>query len=352
MKTKSANLLAKGYELIDGITVPVGTSNVDLGVEGKEPQNAEKLTIAVGNEKINMYVFRPANYKAGEKTPLVYFIHGGGYHFGNVSMDEPKIQGIADGSAATVIAPDYTLSLDPSYKYPMEYAYEHADELKVDPDNIVIEGESAGGGLTARLALYNKDKGKVPLKGQVLIYPMLDYRTGGEKDIYKNEYAGSCVWTKENNVFGWGKLIEGQAKALTDEEMIYFSPAMATVEQLNQAKALTDEEMIYFSPAMATVEQLKGLPETFMIVGSLDLFCDEDMTYAQKLMEAGIFTELYVEPGVPHAYEYLEWTPQAQRFFELRNHATARMLGAEKDVKESAEAKAFRELLLKYNMEQ
>ena len=103
MKTKSANLLAKGYELIDGITVPVGTSNVDLGVEGKEPQNAEKLTIAVGNEKINMYVFRPANYKAGEKTPLVYFIHGGGYHFGNVSMDEPKIQGIADGSAATVI---------------------------------------------------------------------------------------------------------------------------------------------------------------------------------------------------------------------------------------------------------
>ena len=321
MKTKSANLLAKGYELIDGITVPVGTSNVDLAVEGKEPQNAEKLTIVVGNEQISMYVFRPANYKKGETTPLVYFIHGGGYHFGNVSMDEPKIQGIADGSGATVIAPDYTLSLDPSYKYPMEleqvyagllYAYEHADELNVDPDNIVIEGESAGGGLTARLALYNKDKGKVPLKGQVLIYPMLDYRTGGEKDIYKNEYAGHCVWTKENNVFGWGKLIEGQAKALTDEEMIYFSPAMATVEQL------------------------KG----------------EDMSYAQKLMEAGIFTELYVEPGVPHAYEYLEWTPQAHRFFELRNHATARMLGAEKNVEESAEAKAFRELLLKYNMEQ
>jgi acetyl esterase/lipase len=208
------------------------------------------------------------------------------------------------------------------------YAYEHAAELNVDPDNIVIEGESAGGGLTARLALYNKDKGKVPLRGQVLIYPMLDYRTGGEKDIYKNEYAGHCVWTKENNVFGWGKLIEGQDKELTDEEMIYFSPAVATVEQL------------------------KGLPETFMIVGSLDLFCDEDMSYAQKLMEAGIFTELYVEPGVPHAYEYLYWTSQAQRFFELRDHATARMLGAEKDVKESDEAKAFRELLLKYNIEQ
>ena len=336
MKTKSANLLAREYKLIDGITVPVGTSNVDVEVEGKEPQNAKKITITVGSEKVNMYVFRPSNYKEGETTPLIYFIHGGGYHFGNVCMDEAKIQGVAEGSSATVIAPDYTLTLDPSYKYPMEleqvyagllYAYEHAEEFNVDPDNIVIEGESAGGGLAARLALYNRDKGKVPLKGQVLIYPMLDYRTGGENDIYKNEYTGGCVWSKENNVFGWGKLIEGQDKELSAEEMIYFSPAVATVEQL------------------------KGLPETFMIVGSLDLFCDEDISYAQKLMEAGVFIEFYMEPGVPHAYEYLEWTPQARRFIELRNHATARMLGAEKDVKESAEEKAFRELLLKYNIE-
>ena len=89
-----------------------------------------------------------------------------------------------------------------------------------------------------------------------------------------------------------------------------------------------------------------------MIVGSLDLFCDEDMSYAQKLMEAGVFTELYVEPGVPHAYEYLEWTPQAHRFLELRNRATARMLGAEKNQEESDEAKAFRELLIKYNIGQ
>ena len=151
----------------------------------------------------------------------------------------------------------------------------------------------------------------MPLKGQVLIYPMLDYRTGGEEDIYNNEYVGEFVWTKENNVFGWGKLVEGQDTKISDEEMIYFSPATAAVDQL------------------------KGLPETFLIVGSLDLFCDEDMDYAQKLMEAGVFTELYVEPGVPHAYEYLDGTPQAERFYELRNNATLRMLE-----KESANAGA------------
>ena len=322
MTLKSEHLLAKGYEPVIGLTVPVGTTNNDLGVEGLEPKNAEKLTIDVGDGKLNMYVFRSANCKESEKTPIVYFIHGGGYHFGNVSADEDRTQRIADESCVTVVAPEYTLSLDPSYKYPMEleevyagllYVYQHADELNVDKDNIIIEGESAGGGLAARLVLYNRDKGEVPVKGQVLIYPMLDYRTGGEEDIYNNEYAGEFVWTKENNVFGWGKLIEGQ-----------------------DAK-LTDVEMIYFSPAVAEASQLKGLPETFMIVGSLDLFCNEDMDYARKLTEAGVFTELYVEPGVPHAYEYLEGTQQTKRFYELRNHATARMLGLEYDSQTSEE---------------
>ena len=330
MGLKSAHLLAKGYEPVIGLTVPVGTSNKDLGVEGLEPKNAEKLTIDVGDRKMNMYVFRPANYNEDEKTPVIYFIHGGGYHFCNTGTDGDKMQGVADGSNVTVVSPDYTLTLDPSYKYPMEleevyagllYVYQHADELKVDTDNIIIEGESAGGGLAARLVLYNRDRGEVPVKGQVLIYPMLDYRTGGEEDIYNNEYAGEFIWTKENNVFGWNKLIEGQ-----------------------EAK-LTDEEMIYFSPAVATAEQLKGLPETFMIVGSIDLFCDEDMDYARKLMEAGVFTELYVEPGVPHAYEYLEGTPQTERFYEMRDRATAHMLGLKYNPKASEEKTIFGSLL-------
>ena len=334
MALKSEHLLAEGYDLLKGLTIPVGISNKDMGVEGLEPENAEKLTIDAetvqGKVKLNLYVFHPAKAVNREKTPVIYFIHGGGYHFCNVSTDADRIQRVADGSGAIVVAPDYTVTLDPSYKYPMEleevyagllYVYEHADELHLDKDNIVIEGESAGGGLAARLALYNRDKGKVPLKGQVLVYPMLDYRTGGKEDIYNNEYAGEFIWTKENNVFGWGKLIEGQDKKLTDEEMIYFSPAVATVEQL------------------------KGLPDTFMIVGSIDLFCNEDMDYARKLMQAGVFTELYVEPGVPHAYEYLEWTSQAARFYELRDHATKRMLGMEEEQKAPFTEAEYGELL-------
>ena len=270
------------------------------------------------------------DYTREQKSPLIWTAS-----FASINIDgcyvitQPRQIKKADASGATVISVDYTLTKDPAYRYPMEledayagllYVYEHADLLGVDKDNMIIEGESAGGGLTARLALYNRDKGEVPLKGQVLIYPMLDYRTGGKDDIYKNEYAGEFVWTKENNVSGWSDMIAGQEKKIADEEMIYFSPAVAT-------------------PA-----QLKGLPETFMIVGSLDLFCGEDMDYARKLMEAGVFTELHVEPGVPHAYESFGWTPQAERFLSLRNDATARMLGTAKDLIDLEKEKEFGEL--------
>jgi acetyl esterase/lipase len=307
----------------NGLTLPVGLTNGDLSADTLEPENAEKLSIdgAQGEKKLNLYVFRPANVEEGETTPVIYYMHGGGYQFGNTGIFEGGIQGLADANNATVVSVDYTLTKDPAYKYPMEledayaglkYVYEHADELNVDPDNIIIEGESAGGGLTARLALYNRDKGDVPLKGQVLFYPMLDYRTGGKDDIYNNEFAGEFVWAKDNNISGWADLFAGQ-----DQE-------------------LTDEEMIYFSPAVATVEQLKGLPQAFVIVGSLDLFCDEDIDYAQKLMEAGVFTELYVEPGVPHAYDALEGTAQTERVNALRDNAITRMFG-NKDLKASDE---------------
>lgn len=330
--SKSAYLLADEYELMKDMKIPVRTTNADLEAERLEPEHAEKISIdgAQGEGKLNLYVFRPENYKEGDMTPVIYYIHGGGYQFGNTGLFEGGIQDVANGANATAVSVDYTLSTDPSYQYPMEledayagllYVYEHADELNVDKDRIVIEGDSAGGGLTARLALYNRDKGEVPLKGQVLIYPMLDYRTAGKEDIYKNEYAGEFMWTREDNLAGWEDLKEGQKKELTDEEMIYFSPAVASVEQL------------------------KGLPETFVIVGSLDLFCDEDIDYAQKLMQAGVFTELYVEPGVPHAYDAFGWTPQSERFTELKNHATKRMLGEEDSAEDSGEEGEYGELI-------
>jgi acetyl esterase/lipase len=164
-------------------------------------------------------------------------------------------------------------------------------------------GESAGGGLTARMALYNKDKGdKIPVKGEVLIYPMLDYRTGGKDDIYNNEYAGDYIWSKEENVAGWADLKHGED--------------------------IPEDEMIYYSPAVAAPEQLAGLPDTFIIVGSLDLFVNEDLAYASNLTRAGVLAEAYLEPGVPHSYNVVGHdTPQGKRFVLLRDNAVQKMFG-------------------------
>ena len=84
--------------------------------------------------------------------------------------------------------------------------------------------------------------------------------------------------------------------------------------------------MLYYSPAMASVEELKGLPDTFIIIGGLDLFVNECFDYANKLIQAGIPTEFFCEPGVVHAYNILSTkSPQTSCFIELCDNAVEKM---------------------------
>ena len=84
--------------------------------------------------------------------------------------------------------------------------------------------------------------------------------------------------------------------------------------------------MIYYSPTVAEPEQLAGLPDTFIIVGSLDLFVNEDLAYASNLTRAGVLAEAYLEPGVPHSYNVVGHdTPQGERFVLLRDNAVQKM---------------------------
>ena len=256
--------------------------------------------------KLDLYIYRAKNIQ-NTKTPVIYYMHGGGYIMGNATMYGTAFNYLANKHNATLISIEYRLSTKAPYPADLndaysglKYIYHNADKLNIDKNNIIIMGESAGGGLTARLGLYNKDHDKIPIKGQVLIYPMLDYRTGGNNDIYKNEYAGEYIWTKELNQIGWTSLKKGQE--------------------------IPEKEMLYYSPAMASVEKLKGIPDTFIIVGGLDLFVNECFDYANKLIQAGIPTEFFCEPGVVHAYDLLlNKSPQAARFIELRDNAVEKM---------------------------
>ena len=301
---KSYSLVADEYK--EGILDPM----IWIDIANTPQDQGETLTIESPKPgaQLTIHYYRPDN--AGQDvTPVVYYCHGGGYQIGNATMYGNDFRDIANRLGATVFSVEYTLATDSTHTYPIElmeayaglcYVHEHGDELHVDGDNIVIMGESAGGGLTARMALWNKDKGNVPVKGAALIYPMLDYRTGGPDDLYKDDTTGEFVWTKTDNVAGWHDLCHGQE--------------------------ISADELIYYSPAVVTPEQLKGFPQTFLIVGTLDLFVHEDLAFVEQLKKAGVEADSFVEPGVPHSYNVmLSDSPQTIRFKKLLDDHIKRM---------------------------
>lgn len=154
----------------------------------------------------------------------------------------------------------------------------------MDAGWIAIGGASAGGGLAAALGLLARDRAEAPLAFQLLIYPMLDDRTVTMNDPHP--YTGEFIWTHNANRFGWTALL-GQEPGSAD-----VSPYAAA----------------------ARADDVAGLPPTYICVGALDLFLEEDMEYARRLMRAGVPTELHVYPGAYHGFNMAAEAQVAQAY--------------------------------------
>jgi acetyl esterase/lipase len=211
--------------------------------------------------------------------PALLWIHGGGYVIGSADGDDASVKALVQQVGCAAVSVDYRLAPETPFPGGIEDCYaalrwlhEGAGELGVDPSRLAIGGASAGGGLAAALGLLARDRAQVPLAFQLLIYPMLDDRTAATKDPHP--YTGEFVWTPNSNLFGWWALL-GQDPG-------------------------GDEISPYAAAARA--ENLAGLPPTYISVGSLDLFLEEDLEYARRLMRAGVPTELHVYPGAYHGY--------------------------------------------------
>lgn len=211
----------------------------------------------------------------------IFHIHGGGYVVGAAAPQEPLHRIWAAKLDCVIVTVDYRLA--PETRAPgnvedcyaaLAWTFANAEKLNIDPTRIGVMGESAGGGLAAALALLARDRGEYPLAFQHLIYPMLDDRTVTRPDPHP--IAGEFIWTPHNNHYGWSALlgVEPGSKGV--------SP--------------------YAAPARA--ENLSGLPPTFIATGALDLFLEEDMEYARRLLRAGVATELHVYPGGPHGFDF------------------------------------------------
>jgi acetyl esterase/lipase len=238
----------------------------------------------------------------GATKPAVLHIHGGGYVAGSASAEKRNIQDISIAHDCIVVSVDYRLAPETRFSGSVEdnyaalrWLYSHARELGVDATRIAIKGESAGGGHAAMLAIVARDRGEIPICFQVLIYPMLDDRTGSTHRV--PQFIGRYVWTEESNRFGWTSLLG--------------VPAGSPKVPVNAVPA--------------RVSSVAGLPPAFIGTGSIDLFGQEDIDYAGRLISAGVATELNVVPGGFHGFDVI--APQANlslQFNEAWNGALRR----------------------------
>ena len=237
---------------------------------------------------LRVIVFEPTIRPQGRR-PAVLHIHGGGYVAGSIDAEAEWSEWLVNELQCVVIAPDYRLSPETSFPGPVHDCYaalrwlhQHADEWQIDPARVCVFGGSAGGGLATAVALMARDRGEHPVSFQCLLYPMLDDRTG--TGTQANPYAGEYIWTPEDNAFAW------QCYLAAVEDQARSSP--------------------YAAPARA--ESVENLAPTFIWVGALDLFVDECIEWARRLIRAGVPTELHIQPGVTHGNILLPDVPSSR----------------------------------------
>ncbi len=254
-----------------------------------------------GAPDVPVLIYRPA--RSSGTLPALFWIHGGGYVIGDAQQDDIVVRDIVEAVGCVVVSVDYRLAPEHPFPAPVEDCYaalkwtaEHAGELGIDRSRIAVGGSSAGGGLAAGLVLLARDRGEVPVIFQLLIYPMLDDR---DTTLSSEAFAEAPVWTRQSNRNGWRAYL-GEAAG---------GPNVSP----------------YAAAARAT--NLSGLPPTYMAVGSHEVFLDEDIEYAQRLLRAGIPVELHVYPRTFHGWDAL--APEAavsRRCIAERNHALKQAL--------------------------
>ncbi|MFD9959343.1 alpha/beta hydrolase [Amycolatopsis sp. NPDC058986] len=243
-------------------------------------------------------VLRPRVLTPG--APGFYNIHGGGMVMDDRFADLPRMVGLVEEFGFVAVTVEYRLAPEHPHPAPIEDCYaglawmaDNAAELGFDPAKLVVGGGSAGGGLSAGVALLARDRGGPALAGQLLLCPMLDDRNDSPSTV---EYGDSGVWTRAGNAFGWHSLLDGQ----------------------------TSE---YAAPARAT--DLAGLPPAFIEVGAVEIFRDEDIDYARRLWQAGVPAELHVWAGAYHGFDRFAPTAEVTKAaLAARSSWLRRVLGA------------------------
>ncbi len=247
-------------------------------VGGRQPIGETRdleVPTAGGSVGARLYVPR-SRLGGGAPSPLLVFLHGGGMIYGDLDTHDAVCRLLAERADTRVLALDYRLA--PEHRYPaavedcwagFEWAVEHAEELGADPHRVAVGGDSAGGMLSAIVAIKAAEAG-VSCVFQLLIYPATDFHETSES----------------RRTFGEGFYLTTQFMDLA--ETSYLAP--------------TDDRRDPLVSVLHTEKVPEGLAPALVVTAGFDPLRDEGEAYARLLADAGVPVELRRYPGFIHGF--------------------------------------------------
>ena len=237
-----------------------------------------KRKICTPGGEMEILILQPVRKLPIAQTPAILWIHGGGYCTGMKEMVfMSRALPLVRKYGAVVVTPEYRLAGKAPYPAALEDCYaallylkDHARELGCNRDQIMVGGESAGGGLTAAVCMYARDRGQVNIAFQMPLYPMLDDR---DTDSSRNNHR--FPWNTRYNHAAWKQYL----------------------------RKTGGETPAYAAPARQT--DYTGLPPAYTFVGRFEPFYCETVDYIEKLRKAGVPAQLDVYRSGFHAFDLL-----------------------------------------------
>jgi acetyl esterase len=263
---------------IEGRKTVDGVQSSDIA---KPDVEIEDRTVPGGpSGEVSIRILRPRG--ATGPLPVVLYVHGAGWVFGNSHTHDRLVRELASGTGAAVVFPNYSLSPEARYPVAIEESYavlewvaEHGEENALDSSRIAVAGDSVGGNMSAALTLMAKERRGPSIEAQVLFYPVTD----------------AAFDTASYHEFAEGYFLRRDA-------MQWFWDQYTTDE--------TERTEITASPLRATGEQLAGLPAALVITAEADVLRDEGEAYAAKLRQAGVAVTATRYQGIIHDFVMLD----------------------------------------------
>jgi acetyl esterase/lipase len=212
-------------------------------------------------------------------APALVYFHGGGFVIGDMYLEEQRCLRLAADGGCVVVSVDYRLAPENPFPSGVEDCYcalvwvaGHARELGIDIDRIAVGGASAGGALSAAVAQMARDRSGVTLALQLLIYPVIDDRM---ETPSMRAFTATPIWNSASNAQMWDHYLGAKRDYVSN----------------------------YAAPGRSN--DLSDLPPAYVMTAEFDPLRDEGISYAQRLMQAGVPTELHCFSGAVHGFDLI-----------------------------------------------